>query len=46
MIIILNLAHSILDVIKKPCGATYDRYTYLPFGSIDMTFSMFPKHMK
>lgn len=41
MIIMLNLAHSLLDVIKKSCGATYDQYTYLPFGSTDMKFSMF-----
>lgn len=42
MITMLNLAHSILVVIETSYGATYDQYTYLPFGSTEMKFSMFP----
>lgn len=39
----MNITFSfwILDVIKKSCIATYDQFTYLPFDSTDMKFSMF-----
>ena len=41
MIVMFHLAHSALDVMRESCGATYDQYTYLPFGSTHMRFSMF-----